>query len=275
MSARSWCIVSLAISNFPANPPPSHFYAAELLKLKQLGVSSRELRELYRPVRDAAGKRSLLTTVLIPRHPPQLAEWYKERFSTAHNWYLARSSFVRTTAVISMAGYILGLGDRHGENILFDQSNGDTVHVDFNCLFNKGECFEVPELVPFRLTHNMVHAMGPLGVEGAYRQCSQITLRVLREQLATLMSVLRPFVYDPLVSWNRVMSKSDGRQERTDTQAITNVKRIEERLRGCVKQNGVVGTMALSCEGVVNHCIAEATDVDKLAAMYMGWGPFI
>lgn len=38
---------------------------------------------------------------------------------------------------MSMVGYILGLGDRHGENILFDSESGDTVHVDFNCLFNK------------------------------------------------------------------------------------------------------------------------------------------
>lgn len=38
---------------------------------------------------------------------------------------------------MSMVGYILGLGDRHGENVLFDASCGDTVHVDFNCLFNK------------------------------------------------------------------------------------------------------------------------------------------
>jgi phosphatidylinositol kinase/protein kinase (PI-3 family) len=38
---------------------------------------------------------------------------------------------------MSIVGYILGLGDRHGENILFDSTNGDCVHVDFNCLFNK------------------------------------------------------------------------------------------------------------------------------------------
>ena len=38
---------------------------------------------------------------------------------------------------MSMVGYILGLGDRHGENVLFDSTNGDCVHVDFNCLFNK------------------------------------------------------------------------------------------------------------------------------------------
>ena len=39
--------------------------------------------------------------------------------------------------MISMVGYILGLGDRHGENILFDSTTGDCFHVDFNCLFNK------------------------------------------------------------------------------------------------------------------------------------------
>lgn len=51
--------------------------------------------------------------------------------------YMARVAYSRTSAVISMVGYILGLGDRHGENILFDSTCGDCVHVDFNCLFNK------------------------------------------------------------------------------------------------------------------------------------------
>ncbi len=31
----------------------------------------------------------------------------------------------------------MGLGDRHGENMLFDASSGDVVHVDFSCLFDK------------------------------------------------------------------------------------------------------------------------------------------
>ena len=42
-----------------------------------------------------------------------------------------------------MTGHMLGLGDRHGENILIDAASGDTVHVDFGCLFNKGLTLEV------------------------------------------------------------------------------------------------------------------------------------
>ncbi|XP_031618116.1 serine/threonine-protein kinase ATR [Contarinia nasturtii] len=243
-------------------------------KQKRIGVSSTEVKEGQRLTNaPLEQKRDWFKRTLV-KCPPIFSNWFRERFTTPHNWYEARNSYVRTTAVMSIVGYILGLGDRHGENILFDSNSGDIVHVDFNCLFNKGEQFEVPEVVPFRLTHNMVHAMGPLGVEGSYRRCCEITLKVLQDQMPTLMSVLRPFVYDPLVSWSR-QSKSDGRSERTDSGAMQNVQKIEQRLKGYVKTHGVNSNMPLSTEGVVNHCISEATDIDKLASMYIGWGAYL
>lgn len=52
----------------------------------------------------------------------------------------------------------------------------------------------------------MVAAMGPLGVEGLFRKSCAITLRVLRVNTNTLMSIVAPFVYDPLVSWPRNMA---------------------------------------------------------------------
>lgn len=36
-----------------------------------------------------------------------------------------------------MVGHIVGLGDRHGENILLDATTGDCVHVDFAFLFDR------------------------------------------------------------------------------------------------------------------------------------------
>jgi serine/threonine-protein kinase ATR len=110
-------------------------------------------------------------------------------------------SFTRTAAVMSIVGFVLGLGDRHGENINLDSSTGDIVHVDFNCLFNKGETFDIPERVPFRLTQNMVEGMGPLGVEGVFRRSCEITMSMIREHKNIFLSVIRPFVFDPLVEW--------------------------------------------------------------------------
>jgi serine/threonine-protein kinase ATR len=48
---------------------------------------------------------------------------------------------------MSMVGWILGLGDRHCENILLDNNTGDVVHVDFNCLFEKASDFQVYPLL--------------------------------------------------------------------------------------------------------------------------------
>ena len=71
--------------------------------------------------------------------------------------------------------------------------------------------------MPFRLTHNMVAAMGPLGVEGMFRRSCEITLRVLRVQSETLMSVLRPFVYDPMVTWRSSSARPPARKESVET----------------------------------------------------------
>lgn len=35
---------------------------------------------------------------------------------------------------------------RHGENILLDSSNGTVMHVDFDCLLEKGRSLPVPEV---------------------------------------------------------------------------------------------------------------------------------
>jgi hypothetical protein len=39
-------------------------------------------------------------------------------------WIAARNRFSRSAAAWSMVGHIVGLGDRHGENILLDSSTG-------------------------------------------------------------------------------------------------------------------------------------------------------
>ena len=64
-----------------------------------------------------------------------------------------------------MIGYIIGLGDRHLDNLLVEFATGQVVHVDYNVCFEKGRSLRVPERVPFRLTQNIEHALGFTGVE--------------------------------------------------------------------------------------------------------------
>ncbi|XP_076013772.1 serine/threonine-protein kinase ATR [Genypterus blacodes] len=253
----------------------------KLYKERGIYLSGKELRKLILPkTATFEEKIRIHTEVLLARHPPVFYEWFLRTFPDPTSWYSSRSAYCRSTAVMSMVGYILGLGDRHGENILFDSFTGECVHVDFNCLFNKGETFDVPEVVPFRLTQNMVHAMGPMGTEGLFRQACEVTLRLMRDQSEPLMSVLKTFLHDPLVEWSKQakgLSKAQANEtgEIVNEKAKTHVCDIEQRLQGVIKSRNKVLGLPLSIEGHVHYLIQEATDDKLLCQMYLGWGPYL
>ena len=65
--------------------------------------------------------------------------------------------------LVHVAGYIIGLGDRHSHNILLDRKTAEVVHIDLGVAFEQGRFLNTPELVPFRLTSNIVDGMGATG----------------------------------------------------------------------------------------------------------------
>ncbi|CAF2913385.1 unnamed protein product [Rotaria sp. Silwood2] len=202
---------------------------------------------------------------LMAFHQPAVFhQYFFAAYPDPNRWYISRMNFVRSTAVMSMIGYIMGLGDRHCENILLDTCTGETVHVDFNCLFNKGLTFEIPEKVPFRLTHNIVDGMGTLGVEGVFRKTCEIILHLIRDERELLVSVLKTFIYDPLVEWKSAtkeevanMKKQQIEGEVVNMKAQTHVRNILERVRGyCTDElTGKRVVLPLSVEGQVDHLI--------------------
>lgn len=123
----------------------------------------------------------------------------------------------------------------------------------------------------------MVEAMGPLGVEGIFRKSCAVTLRTLRIHTETLMSIVKPFVYDPLVSWprNQPTKTDQSDAERTNEQAVEHIRNIELRLQGSYKSRGKTYSVPLSYDGQSNNLISEATNIDNLSQMYIGWGPFL
>ncbi|KAI7902021.1 kinase-like domain-containing protein, partial [Cokeromyces recurvatus] len=121
--------------------------------------------------------------------------------SSATEWLRKSTLFARSLAVNSMIGYIIGLGDRHLDNIMIDFRSGEVIHIDYNVCFEKGRRLRVPELVPYRLTQNIYGALGITGVDGQFKTAAEETLRVLRKHKEVLITLLDAFVYDPLVDW--------------------------------------------------------------------------
>lgn len=108
------------------------------------------------------------------RAPPVLHRWFTANFLDPTAWAAAVHTFTLSSAAWSMVGHVVGIGDRHGDNILLDTRTGECVHVDFDCLFGKGLILPIPEIVPFRLTPNMIDAFGVAGTEGKFRKTAEV-----------------------------------------------------------------------------------------------------
>ncbi|XP_017030494.1 serine/threonine-protein kinase Smg1 [Drosophila kikkawai] len=119
----------------------------------------------------------------------------------AAEWRQSVRRYARCMSVMSMIGYVIGLGDRHLDNVLINLGSGNIVHIDYNVCFEKGRTLRIPEKVPFRLTQNLVHALGITGIEGSFRLGCEYVLKVMRKERETLLTLLEAFVYDPLVDW--------------------------------------------------------------------------
>ncbi|KGN43836.1 serine/threonine-protein kinase TOR [Cucumis sativus] len=126
--------------------------------------------------------------------------WLKSR--TSEVWLERRTNYTRSLAVMSMVGYLLGLGDRHPSNLMLHRYTGKILHIDF------GDCFEAsmnrekfPEKVPFRLTRMLVKAMEVSGIEGNFRSTCENVMQVLRSNKDSVMAMMEAFVHDPLINW--------------------------------------------------------------------------
>ena len=134
--------------------------------------------------------------------------WLKSENSM--NWISRTINFSHTSAIVSIVGYILGLGDRHPTNIMIHKYSGDIIHIDF------GECFEMskksllhPETVPFRLTRMIQEALGPSGIEGEFRLTCEETMKLIRGHRESIMTVLNLFLKLPLEGTTKTVIPDD------------------------------------------------------------------
>lgn len=126
--------------------------------------------------------------------------WYKSKNNA--DWWEKTKTYIKSVGVMSMIGYIIGLGDRHLDNILLDENTFEVIHIDYNICFEKGKELRIPEVVPFRLTPIIYHAFGVTG-EGSFKITCQNTFKKLKKEKDTLLLLLETFINDPIIDWSK------------------------------------------------------------------------
>nr|XP_061829730.1 serine/threonine-protein kinase SMG1-like isoform X1 [Nerophis lumbriciformis] len=182
----------------PLVPRPSELYYSRIgPALKAVGLSLDVTRRDW----PLSVMKEVLKELMDATPSNLLAKELWCSCTTPSEWWRVTQSYARSTAVMSMVGYIIGLGDRHLDNVLIDMTSGEVVHIDYNVCFEKGKSLRVPEKVPFRMTHNIETALGVTGVEGIFRLSCEQVVQMMRRGRETLLTLLEAFVYDPLVDW--------------------------------------------------------------------------
>lgn len=221
-------------------------YREKDISIKEIGISMgfvKKIKTLGKSLKE-----------LLDRVPPVFSRYFLRQFVHPIEWLQARKRYTITYAVMNSVGYLMGLGDRHCENILFDSKTGETVHVDLNCIFDKGLLLAVPETIPFRLTQNIIDAFGPTKEEGCYKLTLERVLKFLSRNRDLIVANLLGFVHDPLGEWT-------GRNNtKTAIQVI-------EKIKLKIDFDDEITKSTLLIE--------KSTSLEALGQMYVWWLPFI
>lgn len=194
---KRWQQRQAAINQSTVMRPSELFYSKLTPLLKECDITNLDSRKEWPlPV------LKQVLTELMQETPTYLLS--KELWCNSVNagsWWHSTKFYSMSLAVMSIIGYIIGLGDRHLDNVLVDLNTGEVVHIDYNVCFEKGKTLRVPEKVPFRLTPNLRATLGVTGVEGMFRLTCEHVLKVMKKGRETVLTLLEAFVYDPLIDW--------------------------------------------------------------------------
>lgn len=241
----------------------------------------KEISEVQqKPIEQRIAKFRAVTA----RFNPAMRYFFTENFPDPDQWFASRLAYTRSTAAISILGHVLGLGDRHGHNILLDNKSGEVVHIDLGVAFEMGRILPVPELVPFRLTRDIIDGMGITKTEGVFRRCCEFTLEALRKEVYSIMTILDVLRFDPLYSWSMSPVRLAKFQQEQEAQSAApqvdvgkpngnekpaTVNEPGEADRALTVVNKKL-SKTLSVTATVNDLINQASDERNLAVLYSG-----
>ena len=223
---------------------------------------------------------------------PAFRFFFVEHFADARDWLDRRGAYTRSVAANAMVGHVLGIGDRHAQNILVDTRSGEQVHIDFGVAFDQGKALTAPETVPFRLTRDVVDGMGCHGTHGAFTLAAEATMKTLRRHAGEIVTILDVLIHDPLYRWMVSPKDARHRQRHDDADDGDDASRpgggesnagdanddaeralfkVKQKLQGYED----AGHDVLSVEGQVKNLVADATDPENLCVLFPGWAPWL
>ncbi|OHT17271.1 hypothetical protein TRFO_41155 [Tritrichomonas foetus] len=264
------------INHFPTNRAKENDIIKTNYQLAMSTMSSMQLCEMFWEIADKTEADEL-----------DMFLWLKAPSSSI--WMSNSMIFVSSVALMSIAGYIIGLGDRHPNNILLQKHNGKIAHIDFGDVFEitmNRDCY--PEKVPFRLTRMIENALDGGNANGLFKKTCENVLSLIRDSKQTILSQFDLFTMDSTIMSNpkfdgarimeRVKEKLSGFDSRLKEDFVGSDKYFDmyedsstENFAEESKEDGIEEHSAMSVEEQVKKLIYISSDPNRYATHYVGW----
>lgn len=112
------------------------------MKCRKILTQARNEASEDKNLSSAAPNQTKMVNALLgiyKKNRPVLRYKFFEAHKSPSRWFEMRLKYTRSVAVVSIIGYILGIGDRHLSNLLLDVVQGELVPIDFGYAFD-GVC---------------------------------------------------------------------------------------------------------------------------------------
>jgi len=213
---------------------------------------------------------------------PLLHRWLMPKGECPAQWLKRRADFRRSLGAASVSAWAVGIPARPAHSMLLEQHAADAagilpsariVHLDLQApvsdiqAYEAGQLAEIevtlpsPKGVPFRLTREMVDALGPCGVDTvAFVRMAVSTLKTAfasRERVGLILRAL------PRLDAHRAALELISSFDRSliNANVELSLHHTLRRLEGNVK----------GAEAVVKDLIADAVDECALSGMHVDW----
>ncbi|KAJ8598424.1 hypothetical protein CTAYLR_007652 [Chrysophaeum taylorii] len=212
-------------------PDPDVLQRAAAARDEIFGISS--LRDYHKPGSAARAFEAAREVVMESSSSSKdvLRRFFLSLAPRPAAFVASRANYASSLAAASACGYLVGLGDRHLDNILLDVRDASVVHVDLAVSFGLGVSgLPVPELLPFRLTPELLSPFfdGPR----LFQRHLATALSALRapDAAPALLALLDAFARDPVLDWHLHATRQQQQQQQTGYSKKKNAQSPRDRV---------------------------------------------
>ena len=205
-----------------------------------------------------------------------LTQFMTMSMSSPSDLWIMRKQFTLQMAATMFLTYILFISARYPGRIHISRSNGVVIMSDMVPTFSpQAPHFKSPDPTPFRLSPNIQHFIGPIGIEGLLASSFMALGTALTSSEHGLEDYLSIFVHDEVRFWFSGMQHQSKHLEPTIDLVRQNVFEVVKRARLMSCRYGQDKASITPVNQAVLDLINYASHPSKLALQDPTWMPWL